>query len=187
MTTLTEVEALATLDQTLAALEDPSTRNRVLEWAWSKYSTSGLSRSDGKPLDEKPNGKKVLAKPKKKTGKKLPRPTLTIVKELNLRPQGRQTFKEFATEKQPRSNNEKCTIAVYYLQHVLGAEAINVNHVYTCYKEAGNWKVPNIANILPLTASRKGWLDTSDMKNIKVTTPGENLVNFDLPKKDKTA
>jgi len=103
------------------------------------------------------------------------------VKDLNLRAEGAQSFRDFARGKKPTSNLKKCTVAVYYLSRVLSVPGINANHVYTCFKDV-NWRVPSsLHKTLAETASRHGWLDTSDMENIALTPRGETLVEHDLP------
>lgn len=107
--------------------------------------------------------------------------TPSIVKELNLRPSGARTFAEFAEEKAPPTLDAKNVVAVYYLVKDLNLEVVTIDHVYTCYKDR-SWRLPaNLANSLQVTASRAGWLDTKDMQNIRLTIPGENVVEFDLP------
>jgi hypothetical protein len=46
-------------------------------------------------------------------------------------------------------------------------------------------KVPvDIAQAVRNTSNRKGWLDSSDAEDLKVTTSGENFVEHDLPASD---
>lgn len=185
MPPLTEIEAITSLDNLLSKLQDGATRDRVLQWAWEKYSTKpSLS------LQMLPTAKNLLsAKSKKHTGRKTKssrksKPKLSIVKDLNLSPKGKKSFKQFAQEKQPTTNQEKCTLAIYYLGHELGLSDISINHIYTCYKNI-NWRVADLYNVLTLTAHRKGWVDTSNMDAIAITTHGENLVDHDLPRQPK--
>jgi hypothetical protein len=180
MSSVNEIEAITILENTLSQLEDPAARDRVLKWAWDKYSTRPSPLTDMATEINKPprKGKKKAKSPAKtKSGP-------SIVKDLNLNPEGKKSFRDFVQEKQPSTNQEKCTAAIYYLRHELGIDNISINHVFTCYKNA-NWRVTDLYNILVLTASRKGWVDTSNTENIAITTHGENLVEFDLPHKTK--
>jgi hypothetical protein len=60
---------------------------------------------------------------------------------------------------------------------------VTSNHVFTCYRDQ-QWPVPtDIANSLARTASRKGFLDTSDLDDIKVEPRGTNHVERGLPVK----
>jgi hypothetical protein len=180
MSALTEIDAIKAIDGALAQLEDQGVRDRVLRWAWDKYSQQPL------PI---PGGQ--VAEPSKKrrsrsAGKKTPKPSASIVKDLNLRPEGGQSFSEFATEKKPTTNQQKCTVAVYYLSRVLGVVGINTDHVFTCFKDA-RWRVPSdLYHTLVSTAYDKGWLDTSDMNSIVLTARGETMVEHDLPRTSAT-
>lgn len=189
MTPISEIEAITTLDNVLSQFQDTSTRERVLKWALDKFGTksqltpkSTADNRDGHQLTKKKT--KTNSKKSKPSSKARIRPS--ILKDLNLSPKGKKTFKDFAQQKQPESNQEKCTVSIYYLQQELGIDTVSVNHIYTCYKNIG-WKVANLYNVLAITASRKGWIDTRNMEAIILTTHGENLVEHDLPrpKKDK--
>jgi hypothetical protein len=188
MSPLTEVEAIKVLEDTLSQVSDPTERDRILSWAWQKYSTKPLPAPTTEPLPAKRTKakKKASSAKKAKAGAK-GHPKPTIVKDLNLKPKGKTPFAEFAKAKLPKTNQEKCTVSVYYLTEELALKAVSPDHVYTCYKDL-KWKVPaDLYNTLVLTAHRKGWLDTSDMTSIALTTHGENLVEHDLPRPAKGA
>jgi len=107
------------------------------------------------------------------------------VKNLDLKPKGKTPFDEFANQKKPQSNREKCALAVYYLGHELGLTDITMNHVFTFFKNM-KWRGPaDLEGTLYYTASQDGWIDTSDMKSIKTTAMGQNLIEHDLPKTTK--
>jgi hypothetical protein len=184
----TEIDAITTLDNILSQLHDPVMRDRVLKWAWDKFATKPLPSLELSVLDmndRRPATKKKAKKVRKaKTSSKAKlRPS--IVKDLDLNPKGKKPFKDFVQEKQPATNQEKCAIAVYYLRRELGLKTVSTDHVYTCYKNVV-WRIPaDLYNVLLLTASRKGWIDTSNTNSISVTTQGENLVEHDLPRKAK--
>jgi hypothetical protein len=119
---------------------------------------------------------------KKSSLKRAKSTTLSIDKNLNLKPSGKQSINEFIDEKAPSSLKEKVTACVYYLQHKLGRKDINYSHVFTCFKHL-NWRLPsNLPNMMQ-QAGTQGWLDTSNNADIKVTPHGENLIEHDLPKK----
>lgn len=125
------------------------------------------------------------AKPKrarKPAGKR----TFVRVKDINFRPDGKISLRDFWAQKAPANNHEKNLVIVYYLEEFLEVTAIEVGHVLAGYDEAGV-KSPAIPdNSLMVTASQKRWLDTSDMKAIKTTHAGRNTVQYDMPlNKDK--
>jgi len=123
-------------------------------------------------------------KGKGRSGKAKRGASVGIDKNLSLRPKGKQSFKEFAQEKAPSDHYEKTVVAVYWLIEVAGAKA-SAQAVNTCYQGA-DWKRPtDLRNTLQQTASKKGWLDTADSDEIKLTVPGEDYVRHDLPKSSK--
>lgn len=94
-------------------------------------------------------------------------------------------MKDFATEKAPGDNTDRSVVAVHYLTHTLGSSTVSSDDIFTCYREMG-WKLPaDFRNHLQVIASRKGWLDTSDMDAISLTPSGINRVEQDLPKPTK--
>lgn len=119
--------------------------------------------------------------------KKAAKPVLSVDKTLNLRPSGKQAFKDFVAEKQPGTNDERNVVAVYYLKELLEVGNVPIGQIMACYKEA-EWRMPgNPLNSLQVTASKNAWLDTQDRENIKLTPQGENTVKFDLPRAKKKA
>ena len=188
MTAISEVDALKAVDDALSKLDDPSARERVLSWAWKKFaSAQGAAppslHGDNQKAKTRPTKKKPVGARKGKTKSKL---TLSMNKDLNLKPKGKQSLDDFCGEKKPNSIYEKSTVVAYYLKHELGLAAVSANNIYTGFKHM-QWRVPaDLINSLAYTASRYGWLDTSNREDIKVTTMGENLVEHDLPKKSSS-
>ncbi len=192
MGNLSEIDVLKAVDEALSELENPEARNRVLDWAWKKYSTK-LGPSDivdtetavRSTVTNKYKKKGSRAKGKTK-GKVKIKSSLSMMKDLNLKPKGKQSLDEFVDIKKPFSHYEKCAVSTYYLKHELDLSAISESHVYTCLKHM-KWRIPaNLSNTLAYTSSHYGWLDTSNLQDIKITTMGENLVEHDLPKQKGT-
>lgn len=183
-----ELETMKAIADVLTKLGDDETRVRVLGWAVAKFAKGevelqGSGRDDsGAKTPKRPKRKKKSAA---KALKRSSKPSLSLIRDLNLRPKTGRSFANFAAEKSPSFNMEKCVAAVYYVDRILKKGPVSVDHVYTCFK-AIPWRVPaNLANSMAWIASHKGWLDTSDMSDIKVTPHGENLIEHDLPKKGK--
>ena len=64
-----------------------------------------------------------------------------------------------------------------------GSTSIEVGHVVAAYDESG-WRSPiDPDNSLRKTSCQKRWLDTSDMKAIKVLIAGRNVIQHDMPVK----
>lgn len=154
-------------------------QKRVLFWANSKFGIEPISVNEA--TDSKNLVKKVgtAGKSAKKAST-----SISIDKSLNLFPAGKRSATDFAAEKAPSNAKEKCVVAAYYLREEIELEAVSVSTIYTFFK-AVSWKLPaDIRNMLAQAGS-KGWLDTADGNNIKISPTGENLVEHDLPKKAK--
>lgn len=94
------------------------------------------------------------------------------------------SLRDFWTLKKPNGFLEHNALFAYYLTVLRKIEAVNQNHIYTCYKDVGA-RVPGaFYQSLLDTARRKGWIDTQDMQNIRSTTICENFVEHDLPGKN---
>jgi len=194
----TEIDAMNVLDATLMALGEAGARDRVLAWAWAKFSSQPMPRH-AKGSEEHEEAA-ASTKPRKRSGagrvaKKIggsqakvrskAKAKLSLAKDLNLQPANKLSFDKFVGEKNPSTKHEQCVVAVYYLKHRLSLAAVTPNHVYTCFKHA-HWRMPaNLVNLLRWTASQRGWLDTSKSDSIELTPAGENLVEHDLPTKAK--
>jgi hypothetical protein len=114
------------------------------------------------------------------------RSTPAIVKDLNLAGDGKKKrLKEFYEKFTPTSNFERNLIFVYYLQHELGLTGITVDHVFTCYRDIQVRAPAALLQSLWDTSNRRGWLDTSTTEDIKVTVPGMNYLEHDMPRANK--
>jgi len=107
---------------------------------------------------------------------------LTIVKTLNLQPDGKESLKDFVAKKKPKSQEEHVAVYIYYLKNVLQEPNVGYSHIYTCFKETGERMPGDLPQTCRNAASKKGWLDTADANDLKRTTRGDNLVDKDLPR-----
>jgi hypothetical protein len=108
----------------------------------------------------------------------------SLIKDLDLSTKANPTsLKDFHITKQPASAMECNAVFVYYLQQIAQVPTITLDHVFTCYKEAGVRVPTALKQSLADTASRRGWIDTSSFDDIKIAVRGENFVEHDLPKK----
>lgn len=126
---------------------------------------------------ETPNGENK-SKPKRRSTT-----SYSLVPDLNLRPKDEKSLEEFFNEYSIANNFERNITILYYLRRVLKLEGIGINHIYTCYKKVGA-KIPNIYQSLADTKNRKGWIDTTNMDDLKVTIQGENYIEHEASKKD---
>ncbi len=175
-----ETEAMQKIEEVLEAVELADARDRVLTWAWSKYHSQRgsipLGTSQAR-MSARRTARTASGNSKAKA-KRAHVPTFN--KQLNLKPDDKPHIDAFAGERKPKSNAEKCVVAVYYLSRVLEKTPADTDSVYSCFKVMG-WKPPaDLANALQWTASQRGWLDTSDMAGIEVTPLGEYFVEQEL-------
>lgn len=125
------------------------------------------------------------AAPRLKAEKRRKLPTLAIVKELNLRPVGKKSFRDFYAEKQPATQMDQIAVAVYYLRVTLETEVVSANHVFTCFKDVSVKVPPDLPQIIRNCRRQKGWVDPAAEDGITITTQGQNHVEHDLPPKAK--
>lgn len=137
---------------------------------------------------EKPAGAPTVRAKEKSGGAKKKKTsggsaTGSFVKDLDLSGGGKiERLKDFYAKYNVTSNFERNLIFVYYLQHKVEQPNITIDHVFTCYREVGV-KVPKaLQQSLWDTTNRRGWLDTSDANDLKVTVPGMNYLEHDMPK-----
>lgn len=175
---MSEIDAMKSVEDALKPLEKDEIK-RVIDWACARYLGVQATDHSVKPDHKEPsiNPRRKKSTNKKGKGKVIPKQ----IKNLNLKPNGKESGVNFALEKKPTNVMQKCVVAVYYLRDVLELPAISADHVFTFFKNA-TWKVPSdLINTLQ-QAGTAGWLDTADSKNIIITPIGENLVEHDLPK-----
>jgi hypothetical protein len=108
--------------------------------------------------------------------------SLGIVKDLTLRPKGKKSFTDFVAEKQPKTHQQRQAVILYWLREFGQlSEAITIDHVNTCYIEAGWPRPAKLSNALAVTAKKKGWIDSADMSDLRLTVRGEDVVVHELP------
>lgn len=102
---------------------------------------------------------------------------------INFYPPGQKSLKDFIKEYSIKNDNERNLLFTHYLSEVLKIDAIQLDHIYTCYDEV-NHKIPeNLIKSIGNTKNRTGWLE-SQKSNISITTKGRNKIKF-WDKKDK--
>ena len=105
--------------------------------------------------------------------------TYQIISSLNLKPKGKKALTDFYSEYSAKNNFENNLLFVYYMEKILEEQHIGINHINTCYKEVKK-KGPNIYQSLADTKKHKGWIETRNMNNLKITTQGDNYVEHDM-------
>lgn len=96
------------------------------------------------------------------------------------------SLKDFYKEKKPAFARECNPVFIYYLKKLIKIDKVGIDHVYTCYKAVGA-KVPGrLYQSLVDTQNRKATIITRDIKDIDISTIGENFVEQELPKPQKS-
>jgi len=93
---------------------------------------------------------------------------------------GKPSLKEFYAKKHPRTKPERVVVCVYYLKHSCGLNTVNMNQVYTCFREL-ELEVGNLQQAV-WKASSNGYLALPG-KGIELVSKGEDFVLRQLPKK----
>jgi len=106
---------------------------------------------------------------------------MTIVKDLNLRPSGKSSFRDFYARKNPSTHEQAIAVSVYYLAHILELSNITPEHVFTCFKDVERKTPKHMPQTIRDTARRRGWVDNSERGKVRITNHGENFVEHDLP------
>ena len=122
-------------------------------------------------------------KPREKSG--ITKESFQLDKNLDLRGNNETpSFISFVESKKPASNIEFNVVAVYYLKKYAKLSKVDINQIYTCYKDV-NRKVPGNMqqSIHDTSSSRYGYIDLSISDDIALPTRGETFVENDLPKK----
>ncbi|MGO4316339.1 hypothetical protein [Agrobacterium sp. MCAB5] len=106
----------------------------------------------------------------------------TLNKDLDLHPPGKISFEDFAAEKQPKSNEDKYAVVVYYLEEILEFSPITRNEVGTVFRRMSGWQESaNVGSGLRVTQSRKSTVNCTELDDIKITPAGRNFVEHKLP------
>jgi len=106
-----------------------------------------------------------------------------IDSSLNLKPKDKKSLTDFYNEFLIKKTIERNLVFVYYLERILGIQQITVNHIFTCYKEIKANIPSSLYQRLTNTKSLTGWIDTSNMNDIKITATGINHLEQNMIRK----
>ena len=138
---------------------------------------------------ENPSGKEGSGSPKVKASgnpKTKPSKELKVLTDLNLRPEGKVSLKDYAARYTMKTAGELILVIVYYLKEEL-KETVTLNHIYSCYIEL-NKKIPqHFKQVLTNCKNNKNWIDVDNWNDIKFTIQGMNHMKHDIKKATKNA
>lgn len=134
------------------------------------------------PKEENVEPSTQITSSKTKNRKKTVQITGQLLKDLDLSGKGTidQSLKNFVAKKNPKTNIQKTTVFLYYLQHILNIEEITIDHIFTCYKNMG-YRMPNNLpqNLNDVCGSRYGYANRTDGK-LSMTVIGDNYIEHDI-------
>ncbi len=107
--------------------------------------------------------------------------TVTQDRDLDLFPKDKTPFKEFAATKNPKINDERYPVVVYWLKEIAGHDKATIPQVVTCYRAAG-WPLPSDVSNAASKAVNAGYLSSGKTEDLKLSSLGINLVDNDLPR-----
>ena len=156
----------------------------IAAWAGAEMPGQGLGRTE-ESVKSGEKGKEGSPTTRAERGarkRKAPSTSSSAVKDLDLRPAGKTSFDDFVAEKQPKSNEDKYAVVVYWLEQIVGLSPITAEHVGAVFRLTKAWKEPtSVRTGLSVVGVRKGTIDTSDMNSLATTPTGRNFVEHDLP------
>lgn len=190
-----ELEAIVKCHELMKDLDDDS-KLRVFKYLLDRYNlvpTNSAFESNSAPqptlasleasevieeeIKHKPTKKKTTSTKPKSSGRSIK--SYSLITSLNLVSNGKESLKDFYAKYHTKSNFNKNIVILYYLTKIAEEGNIGINHIYTCYKHLSQ-KVPNIYQSLLDTKNRKGWIDTSNTDDLKVTIAGENYIEHEI-------
>ena len=137
------------------------------------------STTSRKPTTPKVSSKKISGN-KSNSSQKF---EFSLDKKLNLRPDDKESLKEFVNKYQIDSTPKQITVIVYYLKNILGIESVNGDHIYTGLDELGLRVPKSLKQIIINTKGRNyGWFDYDSMDDISLSMQGRNAIKHDLRK-----
>ncbi len=107
----------------------------------------------------------------------------TYLSDFDFMPPNNEALKEFVAKYDAKNNMEYNLVFIYYLQEILHVSDISANHIYSCYRHL-SLRIPSFPQTLIDTKSRKGWIDTKNTNDLKITREGINFIEHEMPKKD---
>lgn len=101
--------------------------------------------------------------------------------DIELFPEGKTSFKDFAAEKVPVGHDERYAVAVYWILRIAELEVATVAQVMSCFMVA-DWRLPSDASNAASQSRRAGFLSSAKSDDLKLSSIGVNLVKSDLPR-----
>ncbi|MBB6329829.1 hypothetical protein HNP24_000779 [Chryseobacterium sediminis] len=191
-----ELEAIYKCHESLQNLDNGS-RMRVFKYLLDRYGIVGRNNEQFSMINsdnietvipeiisqrENKEDRPIKANNNIKKSKSSANQNYGLISSLNLISKGSLSLKDFFGQFVTKNNFENNIVILSYLKNEMKEENVGVNHIYTCYKNLGI-KVPSIKQSLFDTKHRKGWIDTSNIEDLKITVAGENFMDHEIVRK----
>ena len=138
----------------------------------------------GSAPEESPQSDTNGARKARGSGPKIDRnANISLVPDLNFRPAGHPTLRDFFAEKAPSTDMEHILVVVYYMQHSMGVPKIGLRHIRTALREVSKSLPADLRQTIRNMRVNKAWVNYADLDDIKTATGGENHVLHDMGKK----
>jgi hypothetical protein len=133
---------------------------------------------------------KATAKPIKKRYPGKPE-SYTILPDLDLvgKSKDRPSLKDLYNDKggAKLTSYEAVSVFVHYLTRLMNEENVGLSHLYSCYKHVGLRVPASLKQLMYDQKKRQHFINILKLNDLKLTVNGENLVDHDLPRKEKPA
>jgi hypothetical protein len=183
-------ERLDQLDRALKVVKtvesNPELQTRALDWLLGGVPAAATPAPSTPPPGDPPagNGGESNGKPRRSRSSGSKTTSVTQDKTLDIAPKGKTTWADFVTAKNPTTNDEKNTAAVYWLLQEAARPTAGISQIVTLFI-AAKWDLPKNPKNSAQIAGTHGLLDTSNSDDIKLTSQGTALVVNTLPKPAK--
>lgn len=107
---------------------------------------------------------------------------IDLIGDIDFVPNDHQSLKEFFADKNPGSDIDQVLVLCYFLQHMLKLETIGPGHILSGFKHVGKPVPKDLKQTIRNIRRNKAWIGFSDIKNIRLTTEGDNRVEHELGK-----
>jgi hypothetical protein len=108
---------------------------------------------------------------------------IALVHDLDFRPEGCPTLREFFADRSPTADMEQILVVLYFMQHKMRISKIGANHIITGLKDVGKSIPLDLKQTIRNMRGKKAWVKFSDIEDISTATAGDNHVNHDMGKK----
>jgi len=105
---------------------------------------------------------------------------IKLIGDIDFVPNGKQPLKAFFMEKAPDSDMDQILVLCHFLQHTLEVVKIGPGHILSGFKHVCKPVPKDLKQTIRNMKDKKAWLSFTDIENIRLTTEGDNRVQYEL-------